>query len=87
MKQATDRVRHLGSDRLRLRGFHDDPELLWIKGYPMLPADDRIGMLTQAKITPVVTFIVKCRPLKENLEHQALRTRRIFLRVVTLPQL
>ena len=79
-KRATTGVGRLGLDPLKLRGFHDDLQVLWVKSHLVLPANDRISMLTQAKRAPVVTFIVKCRPLEENLEHHAIRVRRFFMR-------
>ena len=86
MAQATGGVGHLGGNPLKLWGFHDVAHLLWVKSHLVLPANDRISMLTKAKIAPVVTFIVKRRPLQENIENNTIRVCRLFLGVMTLPK-
>ena len=83
--QATGRVRHLGGNPLKLRGFHDLSQLLWFEHHRVLSTDNRISMLTQAKIAPVITFVIKRRPLEEHLVHHAIRVRRLFIAVMTLP--
>ena len=85
--QATAGVGHLGLNPLKLRGFHDLSQLLWFKHHLVFSADNRICLLTQAKIAPVITFVIKCRPLEENLEHHAACTHRSFVRVMPFPQL
>ena len=86
-KGATAGIGHLGLDPLKLRGFHDDLQVVWVKSHLVLSADDRICVLTQAKPAPVVTFVVKRRSLKENLEHHAACTHRSFVGVMPFPQL
>ena len=86
-KQATAGVGHLGLDPLNMRGFHDDLQVLWVKSYLVLSADDRISLLTQTEIAPIITFVVKRRSLKENLEHHAARTHGPFVGVMPFPQL
>ena len=85
--RATTGIGHLGLDPLKLRGFHDDLQVLWVKGHLVLSANDRTSLLTQAKIAPVITFVIKCHSLKENLEHHAACTHRSFVRVMPSPQL
>ena len=85
-KRVTAGVGHLGLDPLKLRGFHNDRQVLWVKSHLVLSTDDRISSLTQAEIAPVVTFVVKRRSLKENLEHHAARAHRPFVGVMPFPQ-
>ena len=86
-KRATAGVGHLGLDPLKLRGFHDDLQVLWVKSHLVLPANDRISLLTQTEIAPIITFVVKRRSLKENLEHHTACTHRPFVGVMPFPQL
>ena len=85
---ATEAVRGSNSGRnpLILRGFHDLSQLLWFKDHLVFSADNRISMLTQAKPTPVITFVIKRRPLEEHLVHHTIRVRRFFIAVMTFPQ-
>ena len=86
---ATGAVRGSNSGRnpLKLRGFHDLPQLPWLEHHLMFSADDRICMLTQAKIAPVITFVIKRRPLEEHLVHHTIRVCRFFIAIMTFPQL
>ena len=86
-KRATAGVGPLGLDPLKLWGFHDDLQVLWVKSHLVLSADDRISLLTQTEIAPIITFVVKRRSLKENLEHHAACAHRPFVRVMPFPQL
>ena len=86
-ERATAGAGHLGLDPLKLRGFHDDLQVLWVKSHLVLSADDRISLLTQTEIAPIITFVVKCRSLKENLEYLATCAHMPFVRVMPFPQL
>ena len=85
---ATEDVRrsNLGRNPLKLRGFHDLSQLLWFERHLVLSADNRISMLTQAKIAPVITFVIKRRLLEEHLVHHTIRVCRFFIAVMAFPQ-
>ena len=85
---ATEAVRgsNSGCNPLKLRGFHDFSQLLWLEHHLVLSADNRICMLTQTKIAPVITFVIKSRPLEEHLVHNTIRVCRFFIAVMKFPQ-